>query len=97
MCLEKQYFWTRQGVEHQIATEGQQCQTPELATSLFQSRTSRLDIRATADFGEGSAMSLNVGFNTVAAYHRPHLYVVSAMNLLPYSEPVEELIGQYFY
>jgi hypothetical protein len=49
---------------HNTGTEGQQCQNPELATSLIQSRMSRLDGRATADFGHGSATSLNVGFDT---------------------------------
>jgi hypothetical protein len=47
--------------------EGQQCPTPELATSLFQSKISALDGGATADFPFGLMTSLNVGFDTVAA------------------------------
>jgi hypothetical protein len=53
------------------ATEGQQCQNPELVTSLFRindvvnpKQNSWLDGHTTADFGGGSATSLNVGFDT---------------------------------
>ncbi len=52
-------------------TEGQQRQTPELATSLFRindvvnpKQNSWLDGHTTADFWVGSATSLNVGFDT---------------------------------